>query len=50
MHNVFDWIDEFMTYKKFSSHMKPLNNEQRIIVDHILYQKIKNPTKHFIFF
>jgi len=34
-----------MTYKKFSSHMKQLNNEQRVIVDDILYQKIKNPIK-----
>jgi hypothetical protein len=36
MHNVFQQIDEFMTYKEFSSHMRQLNNEQKIIVDYIL--------------
>jgi hypothetical protein len=50
MHNVSQWIDEFMTYKEFCSHMKQLNNEQRTIVDDILYQKIKNPTKPFHIF
>jgi hypothetical protein len=39
-----------MTYKEFCSHMKQLNNEQRTIVDDILYQKIKNPTKPFHIF
>jgi hypothetical protein len=39
-----------MTYKKFSSHIRQLNNEQRIIVDDTLYQKIKHPTKPFHIF
>jgi hypothetical protein len=30
--------------------MKQLNNEQKIIVDDILYQNIKNPTKPFHIF
>jgi hypothetical protein len=30
--------------------MRQLNNEQRAIVDNILYQKIKNPTKPFHIF
>ncbi len=47
MHNAFQQTNEFMTYKKFSSHMRQLNNEKKAIVDDILYQKIKN---HFIFF
>ncbi len=46
-HNVYQWIDEFMTYKEFSSHMKQLNDEQKTIVDDILYQKFKNPIKPF---
>jgi hypothetical protein len=39
-----------MTYKEFSSHMRQLHNEQRIIIDDILYQKIKNPLKQFHIF
>ncbi len=49
-HNVFQRTNEFMTYKKFFSHMRQLNNEQKTIVDHILYQNIKNPTKPFHIF
>jgi CRISPR/Cas system CMR subunit Cmr4 (Cas7 group RAMP superfamily) len=41
-HNVFQQIDEFMTYNFFPSHMRQLNSGQRTIVDDILYQKIKN--------
>ncbi len=50
MHNVFQRTNEFMTLKKNSTDMKQLNNEKKIIVDDILYQNIKNPTNHFIFF
>jgi len=39
-----------MTYKEFFSHMRQMNNEQRAIVDDILYQKIKNLTKPFFIF
>jgi hypothetical protein len=39
-----------MTYKEFSSHMRQLNNEQIVIVDDILYQKIKNAAKPFHIF
>jgi hypothetical protein len=46
-HNGFQRTDEFMIYKYFSKHMKQLNNEQRTIVDDILYQKIKILTKPF---
>jgi hypothetical protein len=38
MHNVFQQIDEFITYKEDSSHMKKINNEQRAIVE-IFYTK-----------
>jgi hypothetical protein len=41
MHNVFQRIEKFMTYKEFSSHMKQLNNRQRAIVNDILYQNQK---------
>jgi hypothetical protein len=47
MNNVFQQIDEFTTYKEFSSHMQQLNIKQITIVDDILYQKMKNPTKPF---
>ncbi len=49
MHNVFQRSNDFLTYKKFSSHMRQLNNEQRIIVDDIL-KKSKTLQNHFIFF
>jgi hypothetical protein len=44
-HNVLQRINEFMTYKKFFLHMRQLNNEQKVIGDDIIYQKIKNLTK-----
>jgi hypothetical protein len=50
MHNAFEQTNKFMKYKKFSSHMKQLNNEQKVIVDDILYQKIKNLSKPFHIF
>jgi hypothetical protein len=50
MHNVFQQTNEFMTYKRFFSHMRQLNNEQKVIVDDILYQKIINPIKPFHIF
>jgi len=49
-HNVFQRTDKFMTYKELSSHMRQLNNEQIIIVEDILYQKIKSLTKPFHIF
>jgi len=36
-----------MAYKDFFSHMTQLNNEQKTIIDDILYQKVKNLTKSF---
>jgi hypothetical protein len=50
MHNVFQQTNLFMTYKEFYSHTRQLNNEQITIVDDILYQKIKSPTKAFHIF
>jgi hypothetical protein len=39
-----------MTYTRFFSHMRQLNNELKIIVDDILYQKIKKFIKPFFIF
>jgi hypothetical protein len=39
-----------MAYKEFSSHTRQLNNEQKVIVNDILYQKVKNLIKPFHFF
>jgi hypothetical protein len=39
-----------MTYKEFSSHMKQLTNEKKVIVDDFLYQKLKTLQNHFLFF
>ncbi len=50
IHNVFQWTNEFMTYKEFFSHMREMNNEQRAIVDDILYQKIKKPYNTISYF
>jgi hypothetical protein len=50
MHNVSKWTDEFMACKEFHFHMRQLNNEQKTIVDDILYKKTKNPTKLFHIF
>jgi undecaprenyl pyrophosphate synthase len=36
-HNVLQQIDEFMTHKKQFSHMRQLNNEQKVIGDDIIY-------------
>jgi len=43
-------IDECIPYEHFSLHMKQLNEEQRLLVYDILYNKNKYPTKTLHFF
>jgi hypothetical protein len=43
--HVYQQIDEHVPYEKFASQLKEFNDEQKIIVDDILYKKNKNPTK-----
>jgi hypothetical protein len=48
--HVCQQVDEHAPYEKNASQMRELNDEQRIIMDDILYKKNKNPTKPLHFF
>jgi hypothetical protein len=43
--HVCQQVDEHIPYEKNASQMRELNDEQKIIVDDILYKKNKNPTE-----
>jgi hypothetical protein len=43
--HVYQQIDEHVPYEKFASQLREFNDEQKIIIDDILYKKNKNPTK-----
>ncbi len=38
-------MDECIPYEEFSTNMKKLNDEQRLIVDYIIFKKHKYPSK-----
>jgi hypothetical protein len=38
-------VDECIPYEEFSTNMKKFNDEQRFIVDDIIYKKHKHPSK-----
>jgi hypothetical protein len=38
-------VDEHIPYEEFSTNMKKLNDEQRFVVDLIIYKKHKYPSK-----
>jgi hypothetical protein len=39
-----------MTYKEFSSHMRQLNNEQKLLLMISFTKKLKTLQSHFVFF
>ncbi len=48
--HVCQQVDKCVPYQKIASQMREHNDEQRIIMDDILYKKNKNPTKPLHFF
>jgi hypothetical protein len=43
--HVYQQIDEHVPYENFALQLRELNDEQKNIVDDILYKEKKNPTK-----